>query len=35
MAVQLNKNKITMRKLIHPQRGKTIVKLPKVDIRKK
>jgi hypothetical protein len=35
MAIKLGKNKITKRALIHPQRGKTIVKLPKIDIRKK
>lgn len=35
MAVNLGKNKITKRYLIHPQRGKTIVKLPKVDVCKK
>lgn len=33
--VQLWKNKITSRKLIHPKRGKTVVKLPRVDIKKK
>lgn len=35
MAVQLWKNTITKRKLVHPNRRKTVVKLPKVDIRKK
>ena len=35
MTINLAKKTITKRALIHPKRGKTVVKLPKVDIRKK